>query len=316
MTDSLRKPPLLSVEGNVAENWRRFEDELDIFTAAANADKDDKTKEYILLNLAGTEAIEKEKSFVYNPAVRNAAGEITTPAETRESLQILKQKFKELCNPQGNVIMERHKFNTRNQKESESFQSYLSSLRILASSCEYGELKDDLIRDKIVCGIKSDTTRRHLLKESKLSLEKAVQICQSNELSEQRTKQIANSVKEEVHSFKRNTKGGTTRKPLNNGKSNEMINCNNFGGGHQAERNPAFGKQCRNCGKDNHFQQVCRYHVTLKQQTTNCHHANMSMNLTSKVTMICFHHHHNHHRSTSVGISRHTLFHTAWSTIA
>ena len=72
MADSFRRPEPLSFEGNVAENWRRFELELDIFLAAAHHDKDGKTKAYIMLNIAGREAIEKEKSFVYAPAVRNS----------------------------------------------------------------------------------------------------------------------------------------------------------------------------------------------------------------------------------------------------
>ena len=66
MADSFRKPEPLSFEGNVAENWRRFELELDIFLAAAHHDKTEKTMAHIMLNIAGKEAIEKEKSFVYS----------------------------------------------------------------------------------------------------------------------------------------------------------------------------------------------------------------------------------------------------------
>jgi len=40
-------------------------------------------------------------------------------AESRESIEVLKRKFAEICDPRGNVIMERHKFNTRIQKEGE-----------------------------------------------------------------------------------------------------------------------------------------------------------------------------------------------------
>ena len=105
MADSFRKPEPLSFEGNVAENWRRFELELDIFMAAADHDKQEKTKAYIMLNIAGREAIEKERSFVYAPAIRNEANEIVTACETKESIAVLKRKFKEICNPQGNVIM-------------------------------------------------------------------------------------------------------------------------------------------------------------------------------------------------------------------
>ena len=74
--------------------------------------------------------------------------------------------------------MERHKFNTRNQRDGESIQSYVSSLRILPDSCEYGMMKDEFIRDKIVCGITSDRVRKQLLKERALTLDKAIQICQ------------------------------------------------------------------------------------------------------------------------------------------
>ena len=105
MADSFRKPEPLSFEGNMAENWRRFELQLDIFMAAAHHDKQEKTKAYIMLNIVGREAIEKERSFVYVPVMRNEANEIVTAAETKESIAVLKRKFKEICNPQGNVIM-------------------------------------------------------------------------------------------------------------------------------------------------------------------------------------------------------------------
>ena len=93
---------------------------------------------------------------MYSWAVRNEADEIITPAEMKESIEVLKRKFKEIRNPQGNVIMEGHKFNVRNQRDGESVQSYVSDLRILADTCEYGTMKDEFICDEIVCGIISD----------------------------------------------------------------------------------------------------------------------------------------------------------------
>ena len=59
----LIKPVPLSFEGNVAENWRTFESEFDIFVEAAYGDKNDRTRAYILLNLAGKDATEKAKAF-------------------------------------------------------------------------------------------------------------------------------------------------------------------------------------------------------------------------------------------------------------
>ena len=45
--EALRKPAPLSFEGNVAENWRTFESEFDIFVEAAYSDKNDRTRAYI-----------------------------------------------------------------------------------------------------------------------------------------------------------------------------------------------------------------------------------------------------------------------------
>ena len=59
------KPGPLVFDGNVAANWRRLVLEYDVFIAAACSGKSKKIQAYILLNLVGGEAIEREKSFTY-----------------------------------------------------------------------------------------------------------------------------------------------------------------------------------------------------------------------------------------------------------
>ena len=175
MADGLRKPEPLSFKGNVALNWKHFVQEVEIFLAAAHGGKDDKTKAYIFLNLAGREAIEKEKLFVYAPALRTSDNTVRVPAESCENIAVLKRKFAEICDPRRNVIMERHKFNTRMQKEGEPFQSFVADLRILVNTCEYGTLKDELIHDKIVGSVASSFVRKQLLKERELTLDQQQQ---------------------------------------------------------------------------------------------------------------------------------------------
>ena len=57
-------------------NWKHFAQEVEIFIAAAHGETDDRTKAYTFLNLAEREAIKKEKSFVYTPALLNKDGTI------------------------------------------------------------------------------------------------------------------------------------------------------------------------------------------------------------------------------------------------
>ena len=52
-----------------------------------------------------------------------------------------------------NVIYERARFNRRNQKEGESAEQYITALYDLVETCDYGTLKDEMLRDRLVVGI-------------------------------------------------------------------------------------------------------------------------------------------------------------------
>ena len=54
-----------------------------------------------------------------------------------------------------NVIFERARFNRRNQLEGESSEQYISELYCLVDNCNYGNLKDELLRDRLVVGIRN-----------------------------------------------------------------------------------------------------------------------------------------------------------------
>lgn len=94
-------------------------------------------------------------------------------------------KYEKYCSPKSNLTYERHQFNIRNQNEEESIDSYVTELKILAKSCEFGTLTDSLIKDRIVCGVKADTVRSRLLRETGLTLQKATDICRASETSTQ-----------------------------------------------------------------------------------------------------------------------------------
>ena len=277
MADGLRKPTPMSFEGNVAENWRIFEQDFEIFVQAAYADKPDRTKAYILLNLAGPDAIERERAFTYRPQRADPDGEANAqlPAETREDPECLKQKFREICNPRTNVILERYRFNTRTQQSSETLQAYLSDLKNKANSCAYGDLKDELIRDRIVVGVQHDNVRKILLRKNDLTLAKAIHICQIHETSEQDAMVMQKSADVHVIHAQRGRGRGRGRersaisspspvsykyKPSHTGNLQQSKTCRNCGKQHGTARDacPAFRKQCDSCNKWNHFASVCQ----------------------------------------------------------
>ena len=171
-----------------------------------------------------------------------------TATGSRESVSVLKAKFRELCNPLTNVIIERHKFNTRFQEASEPVQNFITALNILADTCEFGILKDCLIRDRIVCGVSSDALRKQLLKERDLTLHKAVQLRQIHESAERYSKEV--SGQQEVNAVRQQASSATVRDKA----------CMYCGRCHapQKELCPAVGRKCSSCIKMHHFARVCR----------------------------------------------------------
>ena len=67
----------------------------------------------------------------------------------------------------------------------------MTDLRNKASRCEFAELKNGLIRDRIVCGVNNDTVRARLLRESELSLAACIDICRAAEISSAHLKVLA-----------------------------------------------------------------------------------------------------------------------------
>ncbi len=171
--------------------------------------------------------------------------------------------------PLKNLTFERHLFHTRKQGRSESINSFVTDLKNIARKCEFGDLGRDLIKDRIVCGIQSDAVRK-ILRETGLTLEKALSICNSSELSEQQVKNLADN--EDVHEvsslrsnesrqdkrIQRQLKKSDSPEQTRESTGAKVINkCRNCGGKHMPKQCPAFGKTCHNCNKKNHFARVC-----------------------------------------------------------
>jgi hypothetical protein len=96
----------------------------------------------------------------------------------REDEDKVMAAFQNYCVGEVNVT---YIFNQRTQETGESFESFLSGLRKLERTCEYSTIEDSIVKDRIVCGIRDDATRRKLLQMRKLTLATAVDICKAKE---------------------------------------------------------------------------------------------------------------------------------------
>ena len=124
----------------------------------------------------------------------------------RDKIDILFSKFEVYCKPKQNVTIERYRFNTRVQTKHETIDQYLTELKLIAKNCSFGELENQLIQERIVCGTKSEEVRQRLLRVEELSLDKAISVCRAEEESKKSAQYLAEGQSVQVYELKRHTK--------------------------------------------------------------------------------------------------------------
>ena len=100
-------------------------------------------------------------------------------------------------------------FNHQDQESNESVDAYVTALRKLVKTCNYGSLTDSLIHDRMVVGINDNSACKKLLQTRKLTLGQCIDICRSSQTSARQLKQMN---QEEVHFVKDNRKKAVDKK--------------------------------------------------------------------------------------------------------
>jgi len=109
-------------------------------------------------------------------------------------------------------------------------------------------LKDSLIRDRIVCGVSSDSLRKQLRKERDLTLHKAVQLCEIHESAERYSKKVSDQ--QEVNAVRQQASSATVREKAC--MYMWRLSCTAEG------TLPSICLKCSSCMKMHHFARVCR----------------------------------------------------------
>ncbi|GBM24162.1 Uncharacterized protein K02A2.6 [Araneus ventricosus] len=240
MMDALRPPASLKFSiGNVKEKWRKWRHELENYLLATVKDEcANKIKIAILQNLLGSDGLELFNTFKFEP-----------PESQKNYSEVLK-KFEEYCSPLQNVVYERYKFCSCVQQEGQAIECYVMQLKTLASTCEFEEQQNGLIRDRIVLGIRDSGLKERLLRESGLGLEKAIEIVRAAETNREQLHSMKEETAAQINSVKRNRRQNQPK------QSSQEYECKKCGRKHKPRECPAYGKMCAKCDK-NHFAAKC-----------------------------------------------------------
>ena len=103
------------------------------------------------------------------------------------------------------MIVQRYKFNSCQHATSETVAEYVAALLKLAEHCNFEKTLDEMLRDRLVCGITNPAVQKHLLSEPELTFTKVVTITQVLELAEKGSKDLQSStvkdLPKDIHKF-------------------------------------------------------------------------------------------------------------------
>nr|XP_055071051.1 uncharacterized protein K02A2.6-like [Misgurnus anguillicaudatus] len=212
------------------EPWTTYIERFEHFIEANSIDVDKKVP--VLLSVVGGKTYGLLRSLI-------------APEKLREkSFKHITDTLQQHFSPKPLIIAERFRFHRRNQEEGESVTQYVAVLRGLSEHCEFGGHLDDALRDRFVCGLKSEATQKRLLTETTLTFQRAVELAVSMETASREAHQLSGSLTVNALSLLKNK---TANKCKRCGKDN-----------HSDDDCWFKDKNCNTCGKKGHISRVCR----------------------------------------------------------
>ena len=164
-----------------------------------------------------------------------------TPEDKKKYSKVL-DAFDEHFKVRKNIIFEWARFNKRCQLPNESVEQFITEVHRLGDSCEFGLMKEELIRDRLVVGIRDHALSERLQMEAELTLDKAKRLIRQRE-----------AVKEQQELLKQptgdDTSLGAVAKTVPRRKLPAIPSS--------AMQQPLAYQNCRRCGKSSHPRQSC-----------------------------------------------------------
>ena len=221
-------PDILELnDGSTASNWRTWVSAWNNYRLTTKLDKEEEARqEATLLAVIGKKANKVFRTFTW-----------ASPDNAKKIAAVV-SKFEEYCIPRENTIYERFLFFTRDQRESETVDQYLTELRQIAADCDFESVTpDQLLRDRLVTGIKTAKVRENLLKEKKMTLKKAIDIARAAESTAVQMKVM--SAESGLSAVKAKEKERSENVPTVS--SGWIKDCRFCGRNHERRSYPAFG---------------------------------------------------------------------------
>ena len=196
----------------------------------------------------------RQKALLLHLAGERVHDIYDTLAANQDKFSDAKRKLSTYFEPKKNVQYQIYMFRKAVQQPNENLDTYCTGLRILAKNCEFADIDREIKAQLIQC-CSSTRLRRRALREPGTSLNDLLEYGRALELSEQQAAGMEESAVS-VNAVHQKGRAATSRRA---GTAKPNIQCRNCGGKYPHDGEcPAKGKDCKACGKLNHFAKQCR----------------------------------------------------------
>ena len=166
-------------EYQASTDWQEYVERFE-FSCFAQGITEDERKKALLLASVGQDAYANIKSVLSPLSPLNVA--------YKDLLEKLSAQFV----PKRSVILNRFKFNQLVQEHDQSAADFIGSIKKLAGTCDFGQSRDSLMRDRLVCGIRDIALQKRLLaEEDKLTFAEAEKLALAAESVSRDVSQLA-----------------------------------------------------------------------------------------------------------------------------
>ena len=162
------------------------------------------------------------------------------------------------------MIYKQAQFNRKNQLPGETADQYIMALLTLAVNCDYRDMEEDLIRDRLVVGIRDLGLSKTLQLEATLDLEKAKKAIRQRESVQQQQLQLQDASSTALEAIqprnrrKQQQQGLRNRNRCGRGLADNSKHCTRCGKEpHSRDKCPAKDAICNRCQKKGHYGAQC-----------------------------------------------------------
>ena len=223
-------------EYNETEDWRHYIECVNHFFETNEIADHDKRR-CVFLVCVGAKTYKLVRSLV-------------APEDPKDkSYEDLAKHLQDHFMPKPSATVQRFTFNTRYQQPGETIAMFLAELRHLSEQCEFEITLDEMLCDRLVCGVGDVRIQRRLLAEPKLTLKRALDLALAIEAADKDASEIQTA----------DGQGGDASVNKVDVKVNKgsEVKCSRCGGNHYPKSCHFKDAKCYCCGKVGHLARLC-----------------------------------------------------------